>query len=64
MGKTVEELQEALRRFETESANDQDFARLRDFYLEMGKKGLLLKKEYDLPLIDTIGRTVYLNEPK
>jgi hypothetical protein len=59
MSTTVEKLQETLRKFEEQAAGDRDFARLRDFYLEMSRKGFLIKKEYDLPLIDTIGRAAY-----
>jgi len=59
MSTTVEKLQEALRKFQEQVAADQDFARLRDFYLEMDRKGFLIKKEYNLPPLDTIGRTAY-----
>jgi hypothetical protein len=64
MSTTVERLQEALRRFEEEAAVDSDFVRLRDFYLEMSRRGLLIKKEYDLPLVDTIGRTAFQSDLK
>lgn len=64
MSTTVERLQEALRRFEKEAAVDADFIRLRDFYLEMSRRGLLIKKEYDLPLVDTIGRTAFQSDFK
>jgi hypothetical protein len=62
MGTTGDSLQEVLRRFEQESANDRDFIRLRDFYAEMVRKGLLIKKPYDLPLVDTIGRTAFQSD--
>ena len=41
-----------------------DLARLQEFYLEMTRKGLVRKKEYDLPLVDTIGRGLYRFEPE
>jgi hypothetical protein len=37
----------------------QDFKKLSDFYEEMKKEGVALKKEYDLPPMDTIGRDLY-----
>jgi hypothetical protein len=64
MSTTVDKLQEALRRFEEEVGDDPEFIRLRDFYVEMASKGLLVHKPYDLPLVDTIGRTAYQSEPK
>lgn len=64
MSTTVDQLQEALRRFEQEAANDRDFIRLRDFYVDMANRGLLVKKRYDLPLVDTIGRTAFQSDPK
>lgn len=64
MDTTVSKLQEALRRFEAEAADNPEFVRLRDFYIEMAAKGLLVHKRYDLPLVDTIGRAAYRTEPK
>lgn len=32
-----------------------DFRRLSDFYKKMKKEGFVLKKRYDLPLLDTVG---------
>jgi hypothetical protein len=34
-----------------------EFDRLRDFYEEKKKEGLIRKQEYTLPPMDTIGRT-------
>ena len=62
MSTTVDKLQEALRRFEREAAHDRDFIRLRDFYADMARKGLLVQKPYDLPLVDTIGRTAFQSD--
>ena len=64
MSNTVERLQEALRRFEEGADENPDFVRLRAFYLEMASKGLLVRKPYDLPLVDTIGRTAYESQSK
>lgn len=34
----------------------EDLRRLQEFYVEMQRQGLVRKREYDLPLVDTIGR--------
>lgn len=36
-----------------------EFVRLSAFYDRMKRLGLVRKQEYDLPLIDTVGRTLY-----
>lgn len=36
--------------------DNPDFNRLRDFYEEKKKEGLISKSEYTLPPIDTVGR--------
>jgi hypothetical protein len=59
MGRTTTELEEALKKFQKLKDSDVEFARLRQFYLEMMKQGMLVKKEYDIPPIDTIGRSAY-----
>lgn len=41
-----------------------DLARLQEFYLEMTRKGLVRKKGYDLPLLDTIGRPYQCTKPE
>jgi hypothetical protein len=35
---------------------DQDLRRLSDFYQEMRTRGVVLRKHYDLPSLDTLGR--------
>jgi hypothetical protein len=37
-------------------SNDTDFRRIRKFIEEMRERGILKKPEYNLPLIDTVGR--------
>ncbi len=64
MTSTVELLQEALRKLEREAVGNTELARLQEFYLEMTRKGLVRKQEYDLPLVDTIGRGLYQVEPE
>jgi hypothetical protein len=51
-----------LREGERDRAADEQFVRLREFLADMHRKGLVIKKEYDLPPIDTIGRTAYRND--
>jgi hypothetical protein len=38
---------------------ENELSRLRDFYDKMSDEGLTAKKHYDIPLIDTVGRTIY-----
>lgn len=40
-------------------ANDPEFTKLQEFYLEMQRLGLVRQQEYDLPPLDTSGRRVY-----
>lgn len=54
-----ERLGEAVRDFERRQQKDAAFVQLRNFYAEMIGKGLVVKKEYDLPSLDTIGRVVH-----
>ncbi len=39
--------------------SDTDLKRLVDFMGKMKDEGLLLKREYGIPLIDTIGKPLY-----
>lgn len=59
MTDTAGRVDRAIREFERERANDAQFVRLREFMLEMQRRGLVIKKEYDLPPLDTIGRTAF-----
>lgn len=51
------EVARQLRRGAEEGHADPEFVRLRDFLTAMQSQGLLVRKEYDLPPIDTIGWT-------
>lgn len=44
---------------EGEMTKRPDFKKLSDFYEEMKREGVALKKEYDLPPLDTVGRRLY-----
>jgi hypothetical protein len=53
------EVEEALRGAEQERLGDAEFVRLRDFLREMQSRGMIVRKEYDLPPLDTIGKTAF-----
>ncbi len=36
-----------------------DFKKLAEFYEQMGQAGVVLKRPYDLPPLDTVGREFY-----
>ena len=38
--------------------------KLQQFIQEMSNKGLIRKKEYDIPLVDTVGKTFFQNNSK
>lgn len=44
---------------EREEPTNPDFARLREFYEEKKKEGLIRKQEYSLPPMDTVGRASF-----
>mgnify|MGYP000941000761 CR=1 FL=1 len=52
------EVESTLHEQESERSKDNNFVRLGNFMAEMKSKGLLLKRQYGLPPIDTIGKTV------
>lgn len=54
-----EQIQKELSETKKILEKNQDFISLEEFYAEMKKLGVAKKPEYDLPLIDTIGRNLY-----
>ncbi len=44
---------------EHEQSANPDFDRLREFYEEKKREGLIRKQEYTLPPMDTVGRTSF-----
>lgn len=54
----TKKVKDTLREQESERGSDKDFKRLSEFSAEMKRKGLLLKREYGIPPIDTIGKTM------
>ena len=53
----VDELREALAEYER-SQGGATLEKLREFYAEMQRLGLVVKKGYDIPPMDTIGQKV------
>ena len=56
---TVTELQKTIAEKEQDFSSDPEFRRLRDFYEEMKRQGLVKKQEYSLPPLDTTGQGLY-----
>lgn len=42
-----------------ERSSSADFVRLSTFYEEMKRLGFSKKHEYELPMMDTVGRSIY-----
>ena len=59
MPELTNEVERVVRDGSQQRAADAEFVRLRDFLEEMRSRGLVVKKEYDLPLMDTIGFPLY-----
>lgn len=53
----VEEVETVVAQGDAEREASADLRRLMAFYEEMQRQGLVRKQEYNLPLIDTIGRS-------
>lgn len=52
-------VEEAVKHTEPRFTESRGFRDLRDFYMDMQRRGLALKREYDIPLLDTAGRNIY-----
>ncbi|MGH9960802.1 MAG: hypothetical protein ACREBC_27400 [Pyrinomonadaceae bacterium] len=52
-------VEEAVKETEQRFNESQGFRELRDFYADMQRRGLAIKKEYDIPPLDTAGRLIY-----
>ena len=61
---TIEEKVREVLAEEKEREKNLNFQSLRDFYETMKKEGLLIKQEYKLPPVDTIGRSLYQDSGK
>ena len=56
---TVDEVQKVLAEKEQDFTADPEFLRLREFYEEMKRKGLVKKQEYSVPPLDTAGQQLF-----
>ena len=54
-----EELDKAVERAESGRHNPEENARMKKYVDDARERGILRPKEYDIPLIDTIGRGWY-----
>ncbi len=60
MSKIEKAVNDALEKHETSGRADRDrIRRLTDFSERMKARGLVSKKKYSLPPMDTVGRTAY-----
>lgn len=53
------QVEEAIEKFAQAPKHPEELLRLTEFYDRMKGLGLAKKQEYDLPLIDTIGRSFF-----
>jgi len=53
-----EKLKDVLNKEEQKFATSPEFAELKEFYVDMQRKGLVRKQEYSLPRLDTIGWSI------
>ena len=54
-----DKMREALTQSDAKGPDNPDFRRLRDFYEEKKREGVVKRQEYNLPPLDTIGRIFY-----
>ncbi len=60
MSKIEKAVKDAMEKHETSGRADRDrIKRLSDFSTRMKDRGLVSKKKYSLPPMDTVGRTAY-----
>lgn len=61
---TIEDKVKEVLAEEKEREKNLNFQSLRDFYETMKREGLVIKQEYTLPPVDTIGRSLYQTSEK
>lgn len=54
----VDRVQGAAAAFEAQTLDPEELHRLRSFYDRMKRAGIATTREYDLPQLDTIGRSI------
>lgn len=55
----TEQVRKALPEAESSLRQRPGFVELSEFYHEMVRRGIIQKKRYEFPLLDTIGRSLY-----
>jgi hypothetical protein len=58
---TTDDLRRVLTEFDKRVEGDSDLRELREFYEDAKREGIAKRPEYDLPQLDTIGRTLAVN---
>lgn len=56
---TTEQVQNVLNEKHQKLAADAGFQKLQDFYRTKSEQGAVLKRDYSLPQLDTVGREFY-----
>ena len=56
---TTEQVQQVLEEKRQRLAASASFHKLQEFYRQKSEQGAVLKQEYTLPELDTIGREIY-----
>jgi len=56
---TTEQVQNVLKAKHQELVRDASFQKLQEFYRKKSEEGAVIKRDYALPQLDTIGREVY-----
>lgn len=64
MASVVEQVQAALSIVPVDARSAEELRKMREFVADAAAKGLILRRSYDLPLVDTIGRFVNGESPK
>jgi len=59
----AKEVKDALKKKQRESKGDTALLELQKFYEEMKKRGLVMKQEYTLPPLDTVGSYLFQSSP-
>lgn len=54
----VEKIQQTLNEYPADSNNQEELLRLQDFLHKMEEAGIARKRQYDIPLVDTLGRSL------
>lgn len=56
---TTEQVQKTLNEKRRKLVADESFLKLQEFYRQKYEQGAVVKQEYTLPQLDTVGREIY-----